>query len=411
MRKQTLFPELALTFFYFIQQLYETLENKQVTTVYFLSREGQPLKLLFDKYNQKLGGTISTKYLEVSRRSTLLPSLGPIADENFSNLFRQYRCMSLQEFLSSLGLESYVDKIANEVGARDGLERIRENDFPNSKIFTDLISSSLFQAIYDKERILRRSSFLSYFSSLSGGFIPANLELVDVGWKGTIQDNLFNLLCGETNSGVDTITGYYIGLNASGAANSRNKKHGIVFSGVGRKSRGYNIFNENRAMFEVVLAADHGSIVSYGSTEDGCGYAIRGTFEEEDMVRSKILPAQARIFSLFDVLLSRLEMRNQKGIISLSRTIRNHSRMVFRATASEREWFSSIYHLENFGVFERSEFSSQISTRTLRDRLVFLKQLLSKRSLMHLGFWPWKTIHERLGALPASIYAIYRHCK
>ena len=99
-----LFPELATSLFYWVERLHRTLVEQGVEQVFFLSREGQPLMRMFEAYRQKAGGRIALRYLEVSRRSTLLPSLAPLAEEGFETLFRQYRRMSLLEFLSSLGL-------------------------------------------------------------------------------------------------------------------------------------------------------------------------------------------------------------------------------------------------------------------------------------------------------------------
>nr|EIU2726600.1 hypothetical protein [Pseudomonas aeruginosa] len=111
-----LFPELATTLLYFIEKLHEALVKQGVEQVYFLSREGQPLKRMFDLYQNKVSGSIESHYLEVSRRSTLLPSLKSLAEEGFETLFRQYRRISLFEFLSSLGLEAQMRRIALALG-------------------------------------------------------------------------------------------------------------------------------------------------------------------------------------------------------------------------------------------------------------------------------------------------------
>ena len=151
----SLFPELATTLFYFIQKLHDALVEQGVEQVYFLSREGQPLKRMFDMYRERAGGRITSHYLEVSRRSTLLPSLGPLAEENFETLFRQYRRISLLEFLSSLGLEQQTKRIAQALGLSDGAEDQREEDFPTSQTFTALKAPVKRAAL--KARLAKRS--------------------------------------------------------------------------------------------------------------------------------------------------------------------------------------------------------------------------------------------------------------
>jgi len=400
-----LFPELATTLFYFIQKLHDALVEQRVEQVYFLSREGQPLKRMFDMYRERAGGRITSHYLEVSRRSTLLPSLGPLTEENFETLFRQYRRISLLEFLSSLGLEQQTKRIAQALGLPDGAEDRREEDFPTSQTFTALKALTQFQSLYESERVARRRAFIDYTKELSGGALPVRLVVVDVGWKGTIQDNLFALLCRESDTPVRAVTGYYVGLVAEGAAGPDNDKHGLLFSSVGVPSPKFRVFNENRALFEVVLAADHGSIISYEATSDGHARPIRGEFEEGEMLAAEVFPVQRHLFEHFErIVHSMAEGRS----IPFEKVVLGHTRMVFNPTWHEKTWFSSVFHVENYGVFEHSRFAAPEMRPKLAERLRFLMQVLRERSVGALGFWPWSTLYDRGGALPAAIYAAIR---
>lgn len=402
------FPELATTFFYFIEKLHNELVKQAVEQVFFLSREGQPLKRMFDMYSNRAGGNISSRYLEVSRRSTLLPSLAPLDEEKFETLFRQYRRISLFEFLSSLGLETKIQSIAHELGLVNGVETRREEDFPTSSIFAALKALPQFKTLYESERIARRRAFIAYLSKISGGTLPTRLVVVDVGWKGTIQDNLFAILCREDESLTSSVSGYYIGLVAEGAANPRNDKHGLLFSLVDTPSPKYRVFNENRALFEVMLAADHGSIVSYETTEDECAHAIRGQFEESEMLATEVFPVQHNLFKNFERLVAQISLSAKGHTQPFEAVVRAHARMVFNPTLRERTWFSSVFHVENYGVFERSHFSAPQSRLGLVQRLHFLIQVLLRRDIGALGFWPWSTLYERGGSIPAAIYAAIR---
>lgn len=403
-----LFPELATTLLYFIEKLHDALVEQGVEQVYFLSREGQPLKRMFDMYRDRVGGHSTSHYLEVSRRSTLLPSLAPLDEENFETLFRQYWRISLFEFLSSLGLEAQTRSIAQALGLLDGAETKREEDFPTSPTFTALKALPLFQDLYESERVARRRAFIAYLAELSGGTPPARLVIVDVGWKGTIQDNLFALLCRKGDTPVHALTGYYVGLVAAGAASPRNDKYGLLLSTVGAPSPKFRVFNENRALFEVVLAADHGSIVSYETTADGRSHAIRGEFEEGEMLATEVFPVQRQLFEHFERLVAAMPPSGKGRALPFTEVVRAHARMVFNPTPRERMWFSSVFHVENYGVFERSRFAALESRPGLIQRLRFVKQVLRRRDVGALGFWPWSTLHERGGALPAAIYAAIR---
>jgi hypothetical protein len=403
------FPELATTFLFYISELHKTIVRHDIKKVYFLSREGQPLKRMFEMYLEGLGAHIQSHYLEVSRRSTLLPSLAPVEDESFETLFRQYRCISLLEFLSSLGLEAHTRIIADALGIPDGGVVTREKDFPTSQLFADLRTLPLFESLYNSGRIARRKAFIAYITELSGGTLPTNLAIVDVGWKGTIQDNLYKILCDKDDTPVREVTGYYIGLSSTGAARLGNYKYGLLFSSVGKASPRYYVFNENRALFEVVLAADHGSVVSYKLTADGRGHAIRGSFEEGEMLTEKVFPVQRQIFRRFEELVAAaVTPSGRSHLLSFKKVVRGHARMVFNPSQTERVWFSSVFHVENYGVFERSLFTEYKAGSGLGQRLRFLKQLVRQRDIGALGFWPWKTIYEQGGLLPATIYAAIR---
>jgi hypothetical protein len=403
-----LFPELVMPLFYFIETLHATLVEQGIERVYFLSREGQPLMRMFEMYRERVGGHITSHYLEVSRRSTLLPSLAPLAEENFDTLFRQYRRISLLEFLSSLGLEAQTKSIAQALGLSNGAEGRREEDLPTSPTFAALKALPQFQALYESERVARRSAFIDYLSELSGGTPPARLVIVDVGWKGTIQDNLFALLCRDGDTPVRALTGYYVGLVAEGAAGLNNDKYGLLFSSVKASSPKFRIFSENRALFEVVLAADHGSIVSYETTADSRAQPIRGEFEESEMLAAEVFPVQRQLFKHFERLVVAMPSQGKGSPLPFKDVVQAHARMVFNPTLRERSWFSSVFHVENYGVFERSGFAAPASQPKLIQRLRFLKQVLRRRDVGALGFWPWSTLYERGGALPAAIYAAIR---
>lgn len=399
-----LFPEFAETLLWFVARLHRALLADSVDQVFFLSREGQPLMRAFELYQTNVEKKIIPRYLEVSRRSTLLPSLSSLAGETFDTLFRQYREISFYEFLASLGLESRLSELTELLGISDEDARVRCTDFPTSDLFLQLLGSSKFQLIYESERVARKNAFMAYLATLAGGSMPTRLALVDVGWKGTIQDNLHSLLCVGDGAQVCSIKGYYVGLVGAGRMCEGNEKTGLLFSSVGGRSPHFHIFNENRALFEILLAADHGSIESYQTDDSGVAKPVRGTFEEQDMIERFVLPVQRSIFARFSTLLASLGGRR----LSSKDVARTHSRMVFRPSVEELRWFASVFHVENFGVFERSEFKSSRRRLSAWGRLCFLAHVARHSGRGTLGFWPWQTLYDSAGYLPAFVYGALR---
>lgn len=405
---EDVFPELALSLFVMIEALYTRLCKAGARDVYFLSREGQPLMRLFEAYQCRNGQTnspIACHYLEVSRRATFMPSLSDLGMERFDTLFRQYRAISLLEFLSNLGLESHLAEVAAVLGVNETILRERAVDLPSSPHYLALLNNAWFQKLFKTERQAQRDAFISYLTDLSGGTLPSTLHIVDVGWKGTIQDNLHRLLCDKELTPVKGIDGYYLGLVGAGAASTGNRKHGLLFSALKEPSKHIHVFNENRALFEVTLAADHGSVASYVNTEDGHGLPIRSNFEEEEMVKQLVFPLQARMVERFNELLDYFLTRKYDTVRLTRLAAHFHARMVFKPTAQEINWFSTVFHVENFGVFENSRFGAT-RPATFRERVRFTARLASRRRSMDLGFWPWLSIKRQ--ALPGVAVA-YRY--
>lgn len=405
------FPELATSLYTFIGRLQAQLKEKQVTDVCFLSREGQLLMRLFQVYREGRSDCVThpirCHYLEVSRRATFIPSLGPLERETFDTLFRQYQSISVREFLASLGLEAHAEDIAEDLNiAEDELAR-RMDHLPSQSLYRRLLECERFRRLYESERLSRREAFVAYLRTFFGGVLPDTLHIVDVGWKGTIQDNLYNLLC-RGDTGIRSIEGYYVGLIAPGAANSHNNKQGLLFSAIGGKSPGFSIFNENRALFEIILAADHGSANSYRFDEHGNPVPVRDHFEEADVVAKFVVPLQRRILDRFAELLKHSGGEVFDGEDTLSTAAFYHSRMVFSPTEYEVRWFSTVYHVENFGVFEHSRFGGNHDERHFLQRLKFSFKLIFCPRRVQLGFWPWLSIRRRGFTSFAHAYRLIR---
>lgn len=397
-----LYSEMAISLHFFIERLHHSLAETKTEQVFFLSREGQPLMRMFELFQARKGQVATVHYLEASRRSTLLPSLAPLEQESFHTLFRQYRRMSLYEFMSSLALEDYCPQFGEELGLSNEKIHERLDDIPTSEIFAKLKGLPGFRTVYEKERTGRRNAFLEYLFTLSGGKLPCRFVVVDVGWKGTIQDNLFAILCRNGISSVNAVVGYYIGLVADGASGPGNEKHGLLFSRIGLRTPHFPIFNENRALFEILLAADHGSVARYTTDRDGARI-VRDKFEEGEMLADKVFPVQRYLMRSFEKM-----VHSDRAPFTLREVALHHARMVFRPNSKEVDWFSSVFHVENYGVFERSYFNSGTVRPSFRSRLSFVVDVFQKRRPGELGFWPWLTLRNQGFWIVSYIYAAIR---
>ncbi|MFM0221517.1 methyltransferase domain-containing protein [Paraburkholderia dipogonis] len=389
------FEGMALTMYLFTRRLYDTAVSDGVRDLFFFAREGEPLKRMFDLLQFSRGGTsIRTHYLKVSRRSTFLLSLRPLQEEKFDVLFRQYRRISILEFLKSQALEEHAPAFAADLDvSMEDLGR-RSEDLPHDPLYARLMALPAFVRIYEAERVSRSRAFAKYVGGFVGGRVPRRMSVVDVGWKGSIQDNLFGWLR-NVHGDAAHVKGYYVGLVATGNAGPANEKSGLLLSNVGTLTPGYYVFNENRSLFEVLLHANHGSAQRYVETDGGQIAVVEDDFAEGPMIETQIKPVADHIWTKYAQLAAVMSSIDMTDHELLALAVRQHARMVFSPSAAEIDWMYSLSHVENFGVFEESTFGNSRKHKSLAARLRFTINLVQRRRPSELGFWPWLTVKER----------------
>jgi HAD superfamily hydrolase (TIGR01549 family) len=404
-----LFKETGTSLWLFTWNLLQSLLRQQARDVFFLSKEGEFLKKLFDQMQAALFGrpVVRSHYLLVSRKATFLASLRPLDEEDFSRLFYFYRDISPRDFLLSLNLE---ESVAASLCQQAGIDfQTRLPDLPNQPAFHQLLAFAPFCQLYESRRSSQRRNFLAYLDSFQVDYAHDGLSIVDVGWKGSIQDNLWHILAGQVR-----MQGYYAGFLDAAVKQPGNNKQGLLFDNTSLLPY-FNVYNNNRSLFEIMLGASHGSADGYFTEEEFAALPadhqreIRQRIpfagsellitaldlpEERALFTEKIKPRQEQMFAEAGQL-------NQALLCSgcvlprLEWFARRHARMVFRPTEAEIGFFESLYHLENFGVFEYTDFRSQAGL-SLSERWQNFIELRKNPSVLEMGTWP-PIILRRLG--------------
>ncbi len=389
--QQSFFRNLTFSLYAFTQLLHEQLVRDHCKNVFFLSREGEFLRKIFDLYQEKnhfVGAErINTHYLIVSRKATFIPSLKPLEEEDFFVLFRQYRAISLFDFLSSLNFENkLITEIADTLQV-DQMER--QSDLPTSELFAKLKALPMFYEEYERVRTTQCRNFKRYLKQFGVDYENEGLHIVDVGWKGSIQDNLYQIFNGSI-----FVKGYYLGLVATGNLSNRNQKIGVLFQDCNnRVSSNFPIFNANRAIFEMVLAATHGSANGYFEENGTVKAATYYDPEEEKLYHTVIKDILEQIFVTFQKLtmlfaFSDIEYADYMVIIT-----KIHAQMILYPTKTEINFFRNMYHYENFGVFEYTKFSKK-KTNPLRSMKNLIRFVKSPGSILETGFWAPLTLED-----------------
>lgn len=369
------FNNIIFPLYLFIVKLYKKLKEQSFNEVFFLAREGEFLKKLFDYYLLYLNdNTIKTHYLLVSRKSTYLPSLLNVDEEDFSYLFNQYSSISPYEFLSSLNFSE--DETKRVISSLDIIAKKRVENFKNSVDFMKIKDSPIFKRIFEKKRIKQKKLFISYFKSFNSG---KKVAFVDIGWNGSIQDNISRILGSNY-----FIQGFYFGLQVRSNCSSDNK-YGLVFSNTAGDNLKVDLYNENRSIFEVMCDASHGSACSYYESNDTVKVELLYRSEESNLYTNMIKPYQNDMFKIFKKICPIIKTDNDISTLDsiCDKIIYN---LFINPTKNQIYLYKKMCHYENFGVFYVDNFDKKFS---IKNRLKEFAKFFLKRSVyFYDASWP-----------------------
>ena len=256
--KTNSFSNYSFSLFVFIKRLINQLRSSNIKDVFFLSREGEFLKKIFDCYMVLFNiNDIQSHYLQVSRNSILVASLEDIENETFTTVINETGWISINDFLTTLNFSCEEIKTIGKEINQDINTAYRE--FLKSEPFNQLKHNSTFINVYNNIRTEQRCSFEKYLNKFKVNFKKDGLHIVDVGWKGTMQD-LLNKFFAQSIS----ITGYYIGYNGYAEEEVNSIKHGLLYSNSPYASDlESKIYYHNILDYEQILRASHNRVIGY----------------------------------------------------------------------------------------------------------------------------------------------------
>nr|WP_296383485.1 HAD family hydrolase [Winogradskyella sp.] len=297
------YTEYIVFYHTFVERMYETAKRKNLKDLFFLSREGQYLKKLFDSYQDfaQIDETrrINTHYLKVSRQATLQIALKDINVEDFGYLQKKYSDISVDDFLQAVNCP---DELRTQIIIDLKVEgKTNVEGFFSSSTFEDLKQNKPFTDYYDAHRKASHNAFKTYINSFNSDIEKNGINIVDIGWGGTMQEAIYKFFDYKI-----PVTGYYLGLGEIYDIQPKTKRYGLNYSLMPYTDYNEYILMANMQLYEQFSAADHGSAVGYSL--DAKNYTLEYHKPEEKwLYDNHIKTHQDDMFGLHKKLLENLE--------------------------------------------------------------------------------------------------------
>ncbi len=273
--------DIASILYFYVLSIVEYAIKNKIETVYYATREGETFIKIHEiiKENNPFGVEIpECEIIEVSRMATFSASMKEMSIEELMRLWSQYKKQSMKALFKTLAIDineytKYFEKYKIDIS--ENIDKPWENTKIKELFVDDNFINSMNTKLAEKKQQLKE-----YFEKTKGiKNEPGKILMVDIGWRGTIQDNLAYIYDQKT------IEGYYLTLfNFKNKQPVNTKKIAYINdSGIRENEIGKMI-----TLLEWIYNPGTGSVVRYEN-----GTAIRKAKKEElNVVKKYIKPMQ-----------------------------------------------------------------------------------------------------------------------
>ena len=278
--------DLAPILYFFGYSIVEYAIKNNIDKVYYQTREGETFIKIHEmiKRNNPFGVQIpECDTIEVSRMATYSASLKEFSIKELFRMWSQYRVQSMKTLFKTLAIDitpykEFMGKydINIEENIVEPWFNLNVQNLFNDKEFTDKVQVELDR---------KREELLRYFKEKKNIVNDDEpLFIVDIGWRGTIHDNLCYIFNNKT------IGGYYLTLYDFYNVQPNNS---YKISFIDDKNMRNNEVASIITLLEWIYNPGTGSTIEYKQ-----GEAIRkAKTEETDIVKKYIKPLQEGMFA------------------------------------------------------------------------------------------------------------------
>ena len=397
---------LAPALIAFTRHVIEEARRLKLQRLFFLSREGLTYLRMYRRLVRAAGLADQlppARYLAVSRHATFLPSLEEFSLAELHRLLRQYSGQSLDRLLRNLNLP--LDEF-QPLAARCGLTDCDAPiDNPASHgPFQAFLNDSETQRRFAVHRDNARAAISAYLRA-KGFFDTRMVGIVDIGWKGSIQDNLVRAVRGRPD--CPAVHGLYFAL----VHIAEDDLPGCTKAGFMADSRLGDLLEDtifkNGPVFEMFTSAGHGGVVAYRALPNRPD-RVKPVLKTEDTERRNFHQYAAAAFDGIDAYL-----REYLDVAPLlpgtaddwkPYLLDQLRRYILYPTLPEARAFLRYSHVESFGVFHVTTYEF---TGRWRDLLFGGGPLgLPQRLIQTLErqFWPASAVRRLRLPLANLVY-------
>jgi len=235
--------------------LHQKMREDGIKRAYFMLRDGDVLKRIYDVLMEGNPDAIPSHLLESSRRAYMLPALGPSAPSLTSQLFVSENPRPVKDFLERLCIRTNdLLPVFLQAGFSSPDQVVGPND-------ADRLTR-LFSHPKVLERISQRSAeerdlLMRYLKQEQVVGVEERVALVDIGWNATIQKSLNH--AANTARVKNDVVGYYLGTFAGAQRDAISPMRGYLCE-LGAPYDRFRPLAEFRQLIEFICTSTRGSL-------------------------------------------------------------------------------------------------------------------------------------------------------
>lgn len=357
--------------------LEECTKNK-VNNIYFFTREGVTFEKFFNLYLKELSTrlnidfNIKTHVLPVSRIATISLRLNINEDYlGFKDAILQYG-NNTDTFLSFFNLSEELIHLSKKY-----------------KKIEDLLTNEKDKNILIDHILNKKNLAINYLESLN--FFGKDKIIVDIGWRGSIQDNL---------SYIDKSikAGCYLGIFEFFQNQNCTNKVGYIFDSNIYKE---HVFHKGVGFWETIFNAKGGSVTSYIDN-----VPIKNINDNEELFLDKVMDIQDIIYEKTKIQLNNI-LKNKLSLLEIDTYARDAYKKISKKPSSLlADLYISSLQNESYGLGTFKNKKINIKTTSLIKSLFSKKERKTISNLIKNNGWRESIIYSKLTSISTKISAL-----